>query len=262
MVLIDSHCHVFMPEFDPDRAEVLLRARRAGICRMMVIGYDLPSSRQAAVLAAEEEDVFACVAVHPHHATEWTPAALEELSQIAAHPKVVGVGETGLDYYRNRSPRSAQETAFRDHLRLARDLRLPVVIHDRDAHADTLRILEAESGGLPAVVLHCFSGDRAMADRVWSLGYYTGIAGPVTYPNGRALRELLRDAPRDRVLLETDAPYLPPTPHRGKRNEPAYLPLAAEAVAATWQVSPEMAAALTTANACRAFALPLPGADG
>ena len=162
-------------------------------------------------------------------------------------------------FYRNRSPRDAQETAFRAQLHLAEALRLPVSIHDREAHVDTMRILSEDARHLPAVVLHCFSGDGAMAAEAWRHGYYTAVGGPVTYPNAGALRDWLETAPRDRVLLETDAPYLPPSPHRGKRNEPAYLGLVAERLAALWVAEPGRVAEITTRNARRAFGLSLAG---
>jgi TatD DNase family protein len=258
-VLIDSHCHIFMPEFDADRPEVLDRARAAGIVGMVVIGFDLPSSRQAVALAEREADVYACVAIHPHHAADLTGRALFDLERLASHPRVVGIGEIGLDYYRDRSPRDVQDMAFRTQLRLARTRRLPVSVHDRDAHADTLRILDEEARGLPAVVLHCFSGDADMAAEAWARGYYTAVGGPVTYSNAGGLRNWLAAAPQDRVLLETDAPYLPPTPHRGTRNEPAHLGLVASRVALLWDLEPHRVATLTTRNTCRALGLPPPG---
>jgi TatD DNase family protein len=248
-----------MPEFDADRAEVLARARAHGLGAFVVIGYDRGSSRQAIALAEREQDVYACVAIHPHHAADATDEALVELERLASHRKVVGIGEIGLDYYRNRASREVQETAFRMQVRLAEALRLPVTIHDRDAHSDTMRILTEEVHGLPAVVLHCFSGDDAVATEAWRRGYYTAIGGPITYRNADGLRAVFRGAPRDRVLVETDAPYLPPTPHRGKRNDPVYLGLIVERLAALWEVTPDVVAESTTRNACQAFRLSLTG---
>ena len=261
-MLIDSHCHLYMPEFDPDRPEVLARARAAGLVACVVIGYDLPSSRKAIELAEQESDVYACVAIHPHHAADATPDALVELTGLAGHPKVVAMGETGLDYYRNLSSRDAQVTAFRAQLHLAETLGLPVTIHDRDAHLDTMRILSEDAGQIPSVVLHCFSGDAVMATEAWRRGYYTAVGGPITYPNAGGLRDVFRDAPRDRILLETDAPYLPPVPHRGKRNEPAYLPFVLERLATLWNAAPDTVAELTARNTCRALGVILPGAEG
>jgi len=261
-VLIDSHCHVYMADFDADRPAVLARARSAGLDALIVVGYDLPSSRQAIDLAERESDVYACVAIHPHHAADLTAAALTELQELALRPKVVGIGEIGLDFYRNLSPRETQEAAFRAQLHLADILRLPVAIHDREAHADTMRILSEDAGRFSAVVLHCFSGGDAMAAEAWSRGYCIGVGGPITYPSAGGLREILVGAPRDRILLETDAPYLPPTPHRGKRNEPAYLRLVVERLAALWDASPDSVAEVAARNACRAFGFPLKGDQG
>jgi TatD DNase family protein len=257
-VLIDSHCHLYMPDFDVDRPAVLARGRAQGVAAFIAVGYDLCSSRQAVALAAEEADVYACPAIHPHHAADMTTDALAELERLATQPKVVGIGEIGFDFYRNLSPRDAQESAFRAQLRLAERRQLPVVIHDRDAHEDTMRILGEDGGRVPAVVLHCFSGDAAMAAEAWRRGYYTGVGGPLTYSNAGSLRAILAAAPRECILLETDAPYLPPAPYRGKRNEPAYLTLVADRLAAMWEVSPHSVAALTTRNTCRAFGLPSP----
>lgn len=213
-------------------------------------------------LAEQEPDVYACVAIHPHHAEDLTPAALDELEELASHPKVVGIGEIGLDYYRNLSPREAQEEAFRAQLYLADALGLPVAIHDREAHADTMRILSEEAGRLPAVVLHCFSGDGAMAAEAWRRGYFIGVGGPLTYPNAGALRDILARAPRDRILLETDSPYLPPTPHRGKRNEPAHLRLVVERLAALWDAEEGSVADAAARNTCRVFGVHLRGEQG
>jgi TatD DNase family protein len=247
-----------MSDFDGDRPTVLARARAEGLAAFIAVGYDLGSSRQAIALAAQESDVYACPAVHPHHAADVTMDALAELEGLAAHPKVVGIGEIGLDFYRDLSPRAAQESAFRAQLRLAERLRLPVAIHDREAHADTMRILSEDGCRLPAIVLHCFSGDAGMAAEAWRRGYYTAVGGPLTYPNAGQLRTMLAGAPRDRILLETDSPYLPPTPYRGRRNEPAYLGLVAERLAALWEDSRDTVAGLTTRNTCRAFGLPFP----
>jgi TatD DNase family protein len=255
-MFIDSHCHPFMADFDPDRREMLERARRAGVSALIAVGYDLESSRLAATLAETSPAVFAAVAIHPHHATDATPAALDSLRRLAAGSRIVAIGETGLDFYRNRSPRDAQEAALRAHLRLARELALPAVIHDRDAHAEVMAILAEEDHGLPAVILHCFSGDRAMAEAAWARGYYVSVAGPLTYRSANGLRAVARIGPRDRLVIETDAPYLPPEPFRGRRNEPAYVCRVAEALARLWDAEVEAVARITADNARRAFALP------
>jgi len=251
-----------MPEFDLDRPEVLGRARAQGLVAFIAIGYDLPSNRQALALAEREPDVYACVAIHPHDAAEATADGVLELERLASHPKVIGIGEIGLDFHRNLSSQDVQKAAFRAQLRMADALSLPVTIHDREAHTDTMQILSEEAGRLPAVVLHCFSGDDAMAAEAWRRGYYTAVGGPITYPNAGRLRSVFTGAPRDRVLVETDAPYLPPSPHRGKRNEPGYLGLVVERLAALWDVTPDCVATLTTRNTRHAFGLPLEGYQG
>jgi TatD DNase family protein len=261
-MFIDSHCHPYMADFDADRAAVLERAHRAGVSALVAVGYDLVSSRQAVAMADAHPDVYACVAIHPHHAADVTTAALDELRSLAGAPRVVAVGETGLDFYRDLAPRELQAAAFRAQLRLAQELRLPVVIHDRDAHPEVMALLAEEAGGLPAVILHCFSGDRTMAETAWRRGYYTSLAGPLTYKNARGLREIARDAPGDRLLIETDAPYLPPEPFRGRRNEPAYLCRVAEALAGLRGSALTEAARLTTENARRALRLPSAGGPG
>jgi len=258
--LIDSHCHPYMADFDLDRSAMLWRARQAGVSALIAVGYDLPSSRQAVAMADTLPDIFACVALHPHHASDLSPTALDELAALAAHPRVVAIGETGLDFHRNLSPRPAQESAFRAQLCLARRLALPVVIHDREAHAEVMRLLAEEGGGLPAVILHCFSGDMVMAEAAWRRGYYTSLAGPLTYKNAQGLRAIAAAAPRDRLLLETDAPYLPPEPFRGRRNEPAFVRRVAEALGALWGTDGDAAARCTAENARRAFRLPADGA--
>ncbi len=184
---------------------------------------------------------------------------MQVLETLAAHPRVVGIGETGLDYFRDLAPRERQAAAFRAQVRLAKELGRPLVVHTRDAHVDNLRLLGQEATGLPAVILHCFQGDHAVAHEAWARGYYTSLAGPLTYPSANGLRQLAAEAPKDRILIETDAPYLPPVPHRGRRNEPAFLRLVAEALAAAWGWSPERVGQLTARNACRAFGLPDPG---
>lgn len=251
--LFDSHLHLDDDTFAPDREAVLERARAAGVGGFVTIGTSLASSARAIALSDQHPDVFAAVAIHPHGAPEATPLAMRQLGALAGHPKVVAIGETGLDYYRPFAPREAQEQAFRAHLSLARSLDLPVIIHNRDAHADVLRILAEESP--PRVIMHCFSGSLEVARTCLDRGYYLGLAGPVTYRNARRAMEVACFAPPDRLLLETDAPFLPPEPHRGRRNEPSYLPLVAWAVAHARGVAAGTVAELTSANAREAFRL-------
>lgn len=251
--LFDSHLHLDDEAFDGDREAVLARARAAGVRGFVTVGTSLDSCRRAVALARQHPDVFAAVAIHPHDAADATPEALETLAALARNPRVVAVGETGLDYYRNFAPRDVQQQAFRAHLALARALDLPVIVHDRDAHADVLRILQEE--GPARVVMHCFSGSLEIARTCLDRGYYLGLGGPLTYRNARRAVEVAAFVPPDRLLLETDAPYLPPEPHRGLRNEPAYLPLIARSVAAARGVSAGTIAEIATANARAAFGL-------
>ncbi|MGH7355328.1 MAG: TatD family hydrolase [Candidatus Rokuibacteriota bacterium] len=229
--LFDTHAHLHFPEFADDLDAVLTRARAAGVRRMVTIGTDVETSRAAIALAVQEPDVWASVGVHPHHAGEASEADFAELERLAAESRVVAVGEIGLDFFRNLSPRDVQEDALRRSVDLARRARKPVLIHCRDAHAETLAILENERVAEVGGIMHCFSGDVAVARRCLDLGLLVSLAGPVTYPNARALPDVARFVPADRLVVETDCPFLPPQGHRGKRNEPAYLTLTAGRVA-------------------------------
>lgn len=251
--LFDTHLHLDDEAFDADRESVLARARGAGVRGCVCVGTSLASSRRAIALAEAHADVYAAVAIHPHDAADATPEALEALAGLARHPRVVAIGETGLDFYRHFAPREAQERAFRAHLTLAADLRLPVIVHNRDAHVEVLRVLTETAP--PRVIMHCFSGSVELARVCLDRGYYLGLGGPVTYRNARRALEVARFVPPDRLVLETDAPYLPPEPHRGRRNEPAYLPLIAWAVAHARGVAAGTVAELTTGNAIAAFDL-------
>jgi TatD DNase family protein len=229
--LFDTHAHLHFPEFDADRAEMMARARQAGVTHMLTIGTEVPTSRAAVALAASEPGVWAAVGVHPHDAAEAGADVLTEIERLAGGPRVVAVGEIGLDFFRNLSPREAQERVFRHCIGLARRVRKPVVVHCRDAHAEVLAILAEERVSEAGGIMHCFSGDVAIARRCLDHGLIISLAGPVTYPNARALPEVARFVPADRLVIETDCPFLPPQGYRGKRNEPAYLALTAARVA-------------------------------
>ena len=264
--IIDTHAHMMHPDFSRDLESVLERARAAGVEAIVAVGYDLDSSRAAVELAAKYEFVYASVGVHPHDARLADDAAFQSLARLAdaaafatlanlaVEPKVVAIGETGLDFYRNLSPRDAQVRSFRRHTELARERDLPLIVHDREAHADVLDMLK--SSGLNKVILHCFSGDADMARQACELGFYIGIAGPVTFPSSRKLQDVLRSMPADHVLVETDSPWLAPAPHRGKRNEPAYLPLIVTGVAAAWGKPVEQAADSLRRNSLEALPVP------
>jgi len=229
--LVDTHAHLHFPEFAGDLEAVLERARAAGVRCMVTIGTDVESSRAAVALAGREPDVWAAVGIHPHAAGLADEARLAEIERLAAAPRVVAIGETGLDFFRLLSPRDAQERAFRAQLALARRLRKPVLVHCRDAHEETLAILAEVPVGEVGGIMHCFSGDAGEARRCLDLGLLISLAGPVTYPKARALPEVAKVVPADRLVVETDCPFLPPQPYRGKRNEPAYLAVTAARVA-------------------------------
>lgn len=224
---------------------------------MLTIGTDVEGSRAAVALAEHHPDVYAAVGIHPHDAAQASEAALDELEQLAqASPRVVAIGETGLDYYRNLSPRETQIQVFRRQLALARQLGKPVLIHCREAHADALEVLRQE--GIQGVggIMHCFSGDAAVAYHCLDLGLLISLAGPVTYPNARKLPEVVKLAPADRLVVETDCPFLPPQPYRGKRNEPAYLPITAARVAELKGERLEELGPVMARNALALFGIP------
>jgi TatD DNase family protein len=229
--LFDTHAHLHFPDFTEDLPAVLERARVAGVTGLVTIGTDVETSLAAIALAGREADVWAAVGIHPHDATAADAETLREIERLARSPRVVAIGEIGLDFFRNLSPPDVQARTFRSLLEVAGRLAKPVLIHCRDAHEETLAILaEAkleDSGG----IMHCFSGDVAIARRCLDLGLTISLAGPVTYPNARALPEVARFVPADRLVVETDCPYLPPQGHRGRRNEPAFLALTAARVA-------------------------------
>lgn len=255
MRLFDTHCHLNDEAYREDRPAVLARARAAGVERMLVVGYDLPSSERALQLAETEAGIYAAVGIHPHDAGGVTPAVLERLAELLHHPKAVALGEIGLDFYYDNSPRPRQEEVFRAQLALAQKTGKPVVIHVREAHGALLDALKAEGSSLRGV-LHCFSGSPEMARAYLDLGLYLAVGGVVTFKNAHKLPEVLPEIPRDRLLLETDAPYLTPHPWRGQRNEPARLVAIAERVGAILGLPPAEVAALTWKNGAACFGLP------
>jgi len=255
--LFDTHAHLHFPEFATDLDAVLERARAAGVRHMVTIGTDVETSRAAIELALQHPDISAAVGVHPHEAAGAGEDALAEIERLArSSPKVVAIGETGLDFFRNLSPRESQERVFRWQLGLSRRVEKPVIVHCRDAHAETLAILAEEDVARTGGIMHCFSGDADVARRVLDLGLMISIAGPVTYPNARALPEVVRLLPKDRLVIETDRPFLPPQGYRGKRNEPSYIAVTAARVAELRGEPLELTAERTTAAARRLFGLP------
>jgi len=263
MRLVDTHAHLDDSQFDRDLGPVVQRAARAGVAEIIAVGVDLASSERELSLAGRLNGVYATAGVHPHAAQTLDDGVLHRLGWLASQPRVVAIGEIGLDYYRNVSPRDVQRSTFRAQLELARELGKPVVVHIRDrresraAYEDALSLLSewASKGGGARGVLHCFSGEMWVAEAALELGLYLGIDGPVTYPNAHALRALVAQLPLERVLLETDSPYLAPQGHRGRRNEPAYVVDIAGKIGEIMDLSAEAVARATTENAHALFGL-------
>lgn len=263
MRLIDTHCHLDFDSYDGMRDEIVREAAEAGVTRILNPGTDLDRSQAAVELAARYPGVYAAVAIHPNSTAAWSDEWRDALRALAAQPKVVAIGEIGLDYYWDKSPKETQWRAFEAQLALASELELPVIIHNRDASDDTLGILAQWAATLPPGlrdrpgVLHSFSAPQSAAERGLSLGFYLGFTGPVTFKNADDLRHIAARVPDDRILVETDGPFLTPHPYRGRRpNRPAYVRLIAERLAALRMTPDEVFAAQTTANAERLFRLP------
>ena len=268
-MLVDTHCHLNFDWFDADRRDVIARARQAGIERLVNPGIDIASSRAAVQLAEAHSEIYAAVGVHPNDALSWNDQTADELRELAKHPKVVAIGEIGLDYYRDRSPHDLQQKIFLNQLHLAAELKLPVIIHSRNASTEDRRAVEdilamlaelqqnlittrsplAERAG----VLHSFSGDLSSALRAIELKFFIGVTGPVTFRNAPEQRRLVEELPLDQLLVETDAPFLTPHPYRGQRNEPAYVRLVAEMVSEIHHLPFDYVADITTVNAGRLF---------
>jgi TatD DNase family protein len=261
-LFVDTHCHLNFDSFENDRQDVLERARQAAVRRILNPGVDLASSRAAVELAQSNEQVYAAVGVHPNDALSWNEGTIDALEELAEHPKVVAIGEIGLDYYRERAPRDLQMEIFGQQLLLAERVGLPVVIHNREATADILGMLEEWQMGLMATspmladrpgVLHSYSDNEANAMQAIDLNFFIGITGPVTFHNAPELQHVVTALPIERLLTETDAPFLTPHPHRGKRNEPAYVRIITEKIAQLRELPVEIVAEITENNAGRLF---------
>lgn len=259
-LLIDSHAHLEAPEFDGDRAEVIRRAWEVGLKALVTIGAggDLSTCRKAVETAGSCGGIYASVGIHPHDAGMARRKTFERLKELARHPKVVAIGETGLDYHYMHSPATEQQKAFRRSLEIARELDLPVVVHTREADKDTLAILKdaLAGGGGAGGVVHCFSGDYAFATQLLDLGLHLSFTGLVTFPKADGVRDAIRRIPLERILVETDSPYLAPVPFRGRRNEPAHVVHVAKKVAEILERPYEEVAWATGRNAIRLFRLP------
>lgn len=262
MILIDTHCHINFDSYDEDRDAVIARAAEAGVKQIINPAVDLETSRAAVELAAQYPGVYAAVGVHPNSSADFDEAWIGEITALAAQKKVVAIGEIGLDYHWDKSPKEKQFQAFEAQLAEAARLELPVIIHNREASDDVIAILEGWTQDLPPSlqdrpgVLHSFSAPPEIAERAIEIGFYLGFTGPITYKNADQLRRIAARIPLDRILVETDGPFLTPIPHRGKRNEPMYIPLIVERLAALRNISVEAMGAATTENAIRLFRLP------
>jgi TatD DNase family protein len=264
--LFDSHCHLDIEHFDADRTEVIARARAAGVMSIVIPGIEVENCRQALALAENQAGIYTAVGIHPNSSSDFGTTTESELRALARHPKVVAFGEIGLDYYWDKVAPAQQQIVFERQLELAAALGLPVIIHSRDANDDVAATLEAwvQSATFRASplaqrpfagVLHAFSGDVAMAEAAYTWNFVLSLGGPVTFTNAKRLHALVPQLRRDRLMLETDAPYLTPHPHRGKRNEPAYVALVCEQLAALYQVPATQMAAESTALAQQFFGL-------
>lgn len=253
-MLVDSHCHLDFDVFDEDRSETIQRARDAGVAAMVTICTRVTKFEEICAIAETDDNIWCSVGIHPHQAEEEPVVTVEDLVSRAAHPKVIAIGETGLDYYYDNSPRELQETSFRTHIAASRETGLPLIVHTRDADENMAEILEdeMEKGAFPGV-LHCFSSSRRLAERALDIGFYISLSGIVTFKNAQDLRDIVKDVPVDRILVETDAPFLAPIPNRGKRNEPAFVADTAARVAELKAMDNQALSAASTENFFRLF---------
>lgn len=254
MILVDSHCHLdYLPQ-GPERDAALARARAAGVGAMVTIGTKITEFPEVRAIAEAEPDVWCSVGIHPHEAAAEPETSAEALVELARHPRVIGIGETGLDFYYEHSPRDRQASAFRTHAEAARVSGLPLIVHTRDADPETAKILVEETGKGPLTgLIHCFSTGRELAEKALEIGFMISVSGIVTFRNAEPIRQIVRDLPLDRILVETDSPYLAPVPKRGKTNEPSFLVHTATEVARLKGISVEKLASTTTANFYRLF---------
>ncbi|CAG7656292.1 TatD family hydrolase [Paenibacillus allorhizosphaerae] len=254
-MLIDTHAHLNAPQFDEDRQQVIERAQQNGIRRIINVGFNRETIPSSIALAEQYDFIYSTVGWHPTDAKDMLPEDLEWLESLCRHEKVVAIGEIGLDYYWDTSPKDVQDRVFREQIRLARKVGMPIVIHNRDAHHDVVQTLREEKAAEVGGVMHCYSGSWETAKLCLDMNFYISFGGPVTFKNARQPKEVLQHVPLDRLLIETDAPYLAPHPYRGKRNESSYVRLVAETAAEIKGISVEELAEITTRNAMAFFRL-------
>ena len=254
-MFFDTHAHLNADQYNEDLQEVIDRAQAEGISRIVVVGFDRPTIKRAMELAEQYDFIYASVGWHPVDAIDMTTEDLLWIEELASHPKVVALGEMGLDYYRDKSPKEIQKEVFRKQIKLAKKVKLPIIIHNRDATADIVEILREEGAEEVGGIMHCFSGSSEVAQECVKMNFYISLGGPVTFKNARKPKEVAEVIPLDKLLIETDCPYLAPHPYRGKRNEPSYVKLVAEQIAEIKQLSVEEVARATTENANKLFGI-------
>ncbi|MDQ0258016.1 TatD DNase family protein [Evansella vedderi] len=254
-MLFDTHVHLNADHYEEDVEVVIERAREAGVTKMVVVGFDEKTIPKAMDLVEKYDFLYAAVGWHPVDAVDLEDRHLEWIKELAAHPKVVAIGETGLDYHWDKSPKEVQKEAFRKQIQLAKEVQLPIIIHDRDAHGDIVEILKEEDASEVGGIMHCFGGDLDIAKECLKMNFYISFGGPVTFKNAKLPKEVAKEIPLDRLLIETDAPFLAPHPYRGKRNEPAYVKLVAEKLAELKEITFEEMAEITTNNGKKLFGI-------
>lgn len=254
-MFIDTHVHLNADQYDEDLQEVITRALEAKVEKMIVVGFDRKTIERAMKLADEYEFIYAVIGWHPVDAIDCTEEDLKWIEELSSHPKVVGIGETGLDYYWDKSPKDVQQKLFREQIRLAQKLKLPIIIHNREATGDIVKILREENAASVGGIMHCFSGSVETARECIAMNFIISLGGPVTFKNAKTPKEVATEIPLEHLLIETDAPYLAPHPYRGKRNEPSFVPLVAEEIARLKGISVEEVGRATSANAIKIFKL-------
>lgn len=255
VMFIDTHVHLNADQYEEDVEEVITRALDAGVTTMIVVGFDRKTINKAMELTKRHSFIYVVIGWHPVDAIDFTAEDLDWIESLATHPKVVGIGETGLDYHWDKSPKDIQQEVFRKQIQLAKKVNLPIIIHNRDATADIVRILKEENAGEVGGIMHCFSGSVETAKECIAMNFMISLGGPVTFKNARTPKEVATEIPLEKLLIETDAPYLTPHPYRGKRNEPAYVVLVAQEIAALKKISVEEVAKVTTLNARTLFGI-------